>query len=330
MQHVSSNVTPRPDDAVNRGEVSSGRPEWFVAALADAPDRRIVPVDGADVEVLSWGLRGQPGLLLLHGFSAHADWWSFIAPLLRKGRRVVAFSLSGMGRSAWRETYTLEQYAREALAVADATGLFESSRPPILVAHSFGTYVARKVAQQASRHLGGMVLVDGVLAVDEDDAGYDGVPRLGHRHRVYSQLDEALGRFRLSPPQPCENGFITDHLARTSIHEVTGPGGVRGWSWCFDPDLRAKFGVVPVQELTEAPTCRTCLMFGERSLLLTPRRLELLRRVTPRDTAWIEIPDAGHHVMADQPLALVAALRTLLESWQPVANANADPAEKEE
>jgi pimeloyl-ACP methyl ester carboxylesterase len=316
MRRASSCVARQPDPA-------ACAPGWFSAALADAPDRRTVLVDGAEVEVLVWGSRGQPGLLLLHGFSAHADWWSFMAPLLRQGRRVVSFSLSGMGLSAWRESYTLEQYAREALAVADATGLFGSPQPPLLIAHSFGTFVARTVARQMGGRLGGLVLVDGVLAVDEDDAGYDGVPRLGHRHRVYARLEEAVGRFRLSPPQPCENGYIIDFLARTSLRQVDVPGGGRGWSWCFDPDLRAKFGALPAQALMTAPTCRTCLMFGERSMLLTPRRLELLRRVTPRDTGWVEIPDAGHHVLADQPLALVAALRTQIEAWQPLAAAAA-------
>jgi pimeloyl-ACP methyl ester carboxylesterase len=28
-----------------------------------------------------------------------------------------------------------------------------------------------------------------------------------------------------------------------------------------------------------------------------------------------ELPGAGHHVMLDEPLSLVAALRTLLASW---------------
>jgi pimeloyl-ACP methyl ester carboxylesterase len=53
--------------------------------------------------------------------------------------------------------------------------------------------------------------------------------------------------------------------------------------------------------------------------MMTPPRLALIRRLTPPDAPWIVIPDAGHHVMVDQPLALVAALRTLLECWQPAA-----------
>jgi pimeloyl-ACP methyl ester carboxylesterase len=36
-----------------------------------------------------------------------------------------------------------------------------------------------------------------------------------------------------------------------------------------------------------------------------------LGRVAP----LIEIPAAGHHVMLDQPIALIAAFRTLLSDW---------------
>ncbi|MBT5905971.1 MAG: alpha/beta hydrolase, partial [Acidimicrobiaceae bacterium] len=39
---------------------------------------------------------------------------------------------------------------------------------------------------------------------------------------------------------------------------------------------------------------------------------EQLGRVTP----VVEIPLAGHHVMLDQPLLLVTALRTLLADWE--------------
>jgi hypothetical protein len=39
---------------------------------------------------------------------------------------------------------------------------------------------------------------------------------------------------------------------------------------------------------------------------------ELLGRVAP----VIEIPEAYHHIMLDQPLLLVAGLRTLLADWE--------------
>jgi pimeloyl-ACP methyl ester carboxylesterase len=39
---------------------------------------------------------------------------------------------------------------------------------------------------------------------------------------------------------------------------------------------------------------------------------EQLGRVAP----VVEIPLAGHHVMLDQPLLLVTALRTMLADWE--------------
>jgi pimeloyl-ACP methyl ester carboxylesterase len=287
--------------------------------LAQAPQRLHVDVEGAEIEVLAWGERGLPGVLLLHGFTAHADWWSFIAPMLATGRRVVAFSFSGMGRSGWRETYALQQYAREAIAVATATGLFDACVPPILIGHSFGSFAARIAAHELRSRLAGIVLVDGALAANESDDEYDGVPLRGHRHRVYPTLEQAIARFRYEPPQPTDNDYITEFLARTSLGLTAAGPAADGWSWRFDPDLRAKIGALPTADVLAPVECRLALLFGERSQLMTSARLGLIRRLTPPAAPWIVIPDAGHHVMVDQPLALAAALRALLECWQPVA-----------
>ena len=309
-------MTPRPE--VRDGVGAPPVPAWFEAALGDAPERSFLPVEDAEIEVLSWGERGQPGVLLIHGYTAHADWWSFVAPYIRQGRRVVAFSLSGMGRSGWRDAYSMDQYAREAVAVIESCGLFDAPQPPILVGHSFGSFVARTVARTDGTRLGGVVLVDGVLAHHDEDDEYDGVRERGHRHRLYPTLEQALARFRFSPAQSCDNPYIADFIARRSLGLAASDTCQEGWSWRFDPDLRAKFGGLPIAELLRPLAIRMALIFGDRSLLLTHKRADLLRRVTPPDVPWIEIPDAGHHVMVDQPLALVAALRSLLEIWQPL------------
>lgn len=294
-------------------------PAWFDAALAQAPERSFVVVEGVEVEVLTWGERGLPGLLLLHGFTANADWWSFIAPFLQPGRRVVAFSLSGMGRSGWRDDYSLRQYSREAIAVAEATGLFDSATPPVIVGHSFGSFATRLAAHALGRRLAGIVLVDGALPADAADDEYASVRRRGHRHRVYPTLEQAIARFRFEPPQSCENPYIEHFLARTALGLTPGPDGGDGWSWRFDPDLLAKVEGLPTADMLAPVACRMALLFGERSILMTAKRLDLIRRTTPPDAPWIVIPDAGHQIMVDQPLALVAALRSVLEAWQPAA-----------
>ena len=55
-------------------------PAWFAAALAQAPERREVEVDGTPVRYRVWGEAGRPGLVLVHGGAAHSGWWDHVAP----------------------------------------------------------------------------------------------------------------------------------------------------------------------------------------------------------------------------------------------------------
>ena len=117
-------------------------PPWFTAAIADAPEWSAIVIDGASIEVLTWGQRGRPGLLFLHGNGAHAGWWDFIAPFFAADYRVAAFSWSGMGGSDHRASYSIAGFIDEIFAVIDAAGLDEAG-PPIVVAHSFGGFPVR-------------------------------------------------------------------------------------------------------------------------------------------------------------------------------------------
>jgi pimeloyl-ACP methyl ester carboxylesterase len=73
--------------------------------------------EGARIAWKAWGERGAPGVILVHGGTAHKGWWDAIGPLLaREGRRVVAPDLPGMGESDWREAYTMDDHAASARA----------------------------------------------------------------------------------------------------------------------------------------------------------------------------------------------------------------------
>src|ERR1700722_18279934 len=101
---------PRPSAAIDQPPLA---PSWFTSAIAVEPERSTVAVGDAQIELLTWGERGRPGLLLAPGLCAHADWWSFIAPLFLPHYRVAAMSLSGMGGSSWRPVYRFEDNAEE-------------------------------------------------------------------------------------------------------------------------------------------------------------------------------------------------------------------------
>jgi len=57
------------------------------------------------------------------------------------------------------------------------------------------------------------------------------------------------------------------------------------------------------------------MIWGERSRLVDQEALDYMFALLPGEMPKIVVPDADHHVMFDQPLAFVAALRGLLSAW---------------
>jgi len=284
-------------------------PAWFDAALAVAPERSRIPVDGAEIELLTWGEVGKPGLLFLHGNGAHADWWSFIAPFFAKDWRCAAISWAGMGGSDWRPAYSAQSFAAEIFAAVEVAELEAGGVKPILVGHSFGGFPTLYCGAEHADRLRGIVMVDS--SIQPPEKRWRGPPtRTDPANRVYATLDEALARFRLAPPQGCENLYIADHIARDSLKAVEG-----GWTWKFDPAIWQRFSMPDLGQLLPRIACPAALMWGERSALMQAETLDYMIAQMPYTTLRVAIPDADHHVMVDQPLAFVAALRGLLAGW---------------
>ena len=307
-------------------------PQWFKDAIAQEPERGFVTSHGAKLEVLTWGELGKPGLLLIHGNSAHADWWSFIAPYLATDYRVTSMSLAGMGASDWRATYKFSDFADDAEACARATGLYDGGRKPIYVGHSFGGGQVFFAAMQRPENMHAAVLVDTGFGgpppevLEERKKRMEqirNIPTMDKPSRIYPTLAAALARFRLMPPQPAENVYIADFIARRSLKRAPmADGSGEGWTWKFDPEMWEKLDRSGMMSMmngpsTDAPPTAKVPMvhiYGDKSRIIQSRKAGepsvfagLMREIA--------IPDSHHHVMIDQPLALVAALRTLLATW---------------
>ncbi len=288
-------------------------PVWFENAIADEPERTFVEVEGARVETLAWGERGKLGLVFLHGGAAHADWWSFVAPFFARERRVVAPSFTGMGRSDWREKYVFEQFVREAREAGRAAGAYEAG-PPIVVGHSFGGRVAMGLAGHFGEELQGAVMVDPPFFAKENLRPRS-PPRPTRERRIQHSLAAVVARFRLAPPQTCDNLFILDFIARRSVSEIVDAEGKRGWALSFDPHFWEKFTRIDPTALITAARSPLALIRGEKSQLFHPEDAAHLLSLIPAGSPYVEIPEAEHHVMIDQPIAFVSALRALLEAW---------------
>jgi pimeloyl-ACP methyl ester carboxylesterase len=289
-------------------------PKWFQDVIADVPEHRFVEVDGARIHYQRWGDPARPGLLLVHGNAAHAHWWDFIAPMLARDYNVAAIDLSGMGDSDWRKDfYSMERFAREEIAVCEDAGMFVPTEPPIVVGHSFGGFVTILAGALYGERLAGTVIVDSPVNPPDRKGGPP--DRVIKPHHVYPSLAAALARFRLMPPQSAENLFLVDWVARHSLKEVPQENGQPGFTWKFDPAIWQRFSIGDTAARLRETKCRIAVFRGEHSILLPPEIGEYMFNLLGRSAPVVEIPQAQHHIMLDQPLALVAALRALLADW---------------
>jgi pimeloyl-ACP methyl ester carboxylesterase len=281
----------------------SSPPAWFSAALAAAPEERVTECEGTSIAYRAWGDPADRNIVLVHGGAAHSRWWDHIAPLLARGWRVVAMDLSGHGDSGRRDRYSLDTWAREVLAVVADAGTAAST---VVIGHSMGGLVTLRLATLAGSQIAGAVAIDSPI---RDMAPEDRAARQ-HRAfgplRVYPTREAAIARFRPIPDQPVL-AWVAEHVAATSIRPAEG-----GWTWKFDPQVFARDTLTP--ELLARLDCRVALFRAEHGLV-TPQQGEAIYDRLGRVAPLIEIPVAGHHIMLDEPVALAAALRTLLADW---------------
>jgi pimeloyl-ACP methyl ester carboxylesterase len=282
-------------------------PGWFVAALAHRPVSHVVESAGTPVGFLEWGSAGSPGLVLVHGGAAHAGWWTFLAPFFAEDWHVVALDLSGHGDSGWRPAYTHDLWAGDIMAVVSACGF---PGPPVVVGHSLGGMVTIHTASRFGDQLAGAVIVDSPVRRPDPESEEGARGRAFRAPGTYPTLEEAITHFHLVPQQPCEHPFILDHIARASLHETAA-----GWTWKFDPGVFAQT-LVALREQLASVRCRVALMRGEHSVVVPPDTADYMYELMGRSAPVVSIPEAHHHLILDQPLAFVAALRTLLADWE--------------
>ena len=291
----------------DKGDTGSSIPDWFWQAIETEAETRSVEVDECDVVYRFYPSPGKPGMLLIHGMNAHSRWWDFIAPQLLDQYEIAAMDLTGMGDSDYRYEYDPDTYAQEIVAVLDDAGFGQDAT---VVAHSFGGYQAVRAAGNYPDRFSRLILVDSGIRHPDDPLPEHAMMMMGGKTKVYPDKDNALARFRLQPPQPCENAYILQYIARNSLMPVDGGG----WTWKFDEDLPSamKDGERQPEDYQNLKV-PLGLIYGAESELFSQRTLDYMRELVPQDFPAISVADAQHHVFLDQPLAFIDALREICD-----------------
>lgn len=293
---------------MSAGEPNPVPPAWVSEALRAPVSEAEVLHDGALLRYRSWGTPGRPGLVLIHGAMAHANWWDFIAPRFAERFHVVAPHLSGMGDSEHREAYSTALFSDDVVAVMEHAGLGADT---VVVGHSLGGAVALTLGVRHAGRVRGIVMLDSAVFPPDEPSPFDPTKAPYRPKTVCADYETAIRRFFLLPQQPCQHPYLLQHIADHSVAPMHG-----GWSWKFDDALFKKLHLhEPWREL-EALETPMAVIHGDHSAVFTPAVKDYIGRLA-RQRGWpmFAIPGAHHHLMLDSPRALCGALHGLLAGW---------------
>ena len=293
-----------PADDLLEQLTALGAPAWYLQAVSHpTASRRVEISPGLWMNCVFWNEAEatKPPLLLVHGYRANARAWHAVAPSLTPHFRVIAVDLMGMGESDSRDGCGDRASVGEDLAAAiGQLGI----APVTVVGHSFGGACSIHLAHRHPALVSRLVVVDSTLLFPETDQEHGKHP-LGPP-RLYPDRSSIVARYRLLPPQPCPPWSLI-YMAHRSIRQVP-----EGWVWQFDPAL-------PTAQMSfdTALALRHCSMrvdyvYGEHSKSSNAPRRQLIEEAIRPAGCVIAVPQAHHHVMLDQPMALVETLRQLL------------------
>ena len=278
-------------------------PSWFRAAAERPTKSHYVEASGARLHYLSWNEeeRAKPGLVFMHGFRGHARWWSFVAPYFCERYRVYALDFAGMGESGARAEYDPLTYALDIAAVIHDAGV----APATLVGHSFGGGRLLRLCAEHPELVQQAIVVDSFVYFANSG---DTRPQIevGPR-KLYPTYEAAKARYRLTPPEHDAPDYVIDFIAHHSIEQHDG-----GYRWKFADNLARGVMELDGAAVLQKIGVPLTYMYGEHSRVAVAGRAQKIVEHIAGARGPIAIPEAHHHVMLDQPLALTAALKAAL------------------
>jgi pimeloyl-ACP methyl ester carboxylesterase len=278
------------------------------------PVSRLVSVGGLRLHVFVWEQAGAPALVLLHGLGESADVWRPLAPRLAGEFQVLAVDLRGHGDSDWHDTYAPQEIADDIGELIGVLGLW----PAAVTGTGMGGRAAALLAAR-QEHLPRCIVDIGASVQMYHPAEREAAEAMLAMPRVYESPEEylrawwALRRslgltWREEPPTE-----VARHIERSLRRLSTG-----GWSPKFDVDGYARYrywspgerSVDYHEEFHEIST-PALLIRGADSPLLPPEEAAATARAIP-NCRLIEVPNARHDVLADNPDGLLEAMLPFL------------------
>jgi pimeloyl-ACP methyl ester carboxylesterase len=243
---------------------------------------------------LEWNPAASRTVVLLHGNSANAWWWQWVADELPSDLRLLALDMRGHGDSEWVKppAYKPYDYAAD---LAAFIGKEVRGERPLIVGHSMGGVVTLAFASRYGD------LARGIIVIDTAVVSSRGRDRFLHRLKslptvIYPDLETAKRRFRLTPNE----WEIADDLVRAIAEKSLMPADSGGYTLKFDRESFFGGDGLPVMDTIRALRLPTLLVRAEKSRIMTQASSEEATASNPH-TRLTVIAGAHHHVILEKP-----------------------------
>lgn len=293
------------------------------------PGDTVVTADGTALYVRDSGPSDAPlTVVLVHGWTQHADCWDPVAELLPDDVRVLSFDLRGHGRSdpARPGSRTLEQLGDD---LAEVLAARVPHGDVVLVGHSMGGMTIMALAERHPELVDARVAAVAFVATSS-----------GNMHRISLGLKGVLGRTvpRLEPAlrsllerrkkgtlpgnprvlSPAARWLVYGRKAPQPLVEETvrealaaHPASIGGFiDAMFAHDRR-----VVLCALKDKPTL---VVVGDRDRLCPVDHARVIAEELPHAT-FVLYPGAGHMLMHERPAEVASRVTTLIRTVAPSA-----------
>jgi pimeloyl-ACP methyl ester carboxylesterase len=256
--------------------------------------------NGLTLNCLDYGGAGLAPLLFIHGGSAHAHWWDFVAPAFTGSFHVLALDQRGHGDSESPKEwgYGSRHYVSD---LAEVIGNWDFGAP-VLVGHSMGGHNVLVFATQHSAMLRAMVAIDSPPSYSELAINYlrTFAERRGRR---FASLEEAIANFKVLPRETLASKEILEHVARHSYQRLADG------QWTHKLDRRT-LSREPIDVRATLPqvACPALVIKAARSPVVDAAVARQMAAELPNGRLAV-LDNSLHHVPLDNPAGLVAMLQ---------------------
>lgn len=270
------------------------------------PEDKYVEANGMRLHYLDWGNRAKPHMLLLHGGAQSAHSWDFFALALRDHFHIVALDQRGHGDSDWSEAgdYDTAFHVADIQAFTAAIGYHTF----ILMGLSMGGRNAYSFAAKYPEKVERLIVVD--VGPDVEAEGRRHIREFLEGTETFASFDwlvERVRRFNPRRPEAQIRGSLLNNLKQLEDGR---------WTWKHDRrrGIRRDRGG-EMNEAAWADLARvkapTLIVRGAESNILSLQTAVKMRD-TLTDSRLVEVPQAGHLVQGDNPVAFERVVREFL------------------